>query len=227
MSIHPPSLSKTRSPNDDILLVELITGNANRFHPINRRILGIVVKWIGGFTWRATLTCDLSVVEVLTVAYGHIVGGRSSASRKRPRDAGRGPVAVHARPISLLPLPTFSHPIRQSTGRRPHRHPYIARPSRQLLRARALYIAYLYGVNVRVAGEIYDGLPGPREPELHTSDRPIRPELHGRKRRIPAGTVHRPRAHAIRHGVPRASVAHIPADASPPPDPEPTQPGGR
>lgn len=78
-----------------------------------------------------------------------------------------------------------------------------------------------------VAGEVYDGLPGPGEPKLHTGQRPVRPKLHGRERRVPAGTVHRSRANGVRHGVWRAHVAHVPADAPPPPDPEPPQPGGR
>lgn len=80
---------------------------------------------------------------------------------------------------------------------------------------------------MRSTGEVHDGLSGPGEPELHTGQRLVRQELHRRKRRVSAGAVNRPRAHAVRHGVPRTHVAHVPADAPPSPDPEPPQPGWR
>lgn len=78
-----------------------------------------------------------------------------------------------------------------------------------------------------VAGEVYDGLSSPRKPQLHTGQRPVRSKLHGRERRVPAGIVHRSRAHAVRHRVLRAHVANVPADAPSPPDSESPQPGGR
>lgn len=35
-----------------------------------------------------------------------------------------------------------------------------------------------FSVNESFAGEVYDGLPCPGEPKLHTGQRPVRPKLH-------------------------------------------------
>lgn len=72
------------------------------------------------------------------------------------------------------------------------------------------------------AGEVHDGLSGPGEQELHTSERFVRPKLYGRERRIPAGAVHWPRADVVRHRVSRAHVAHVTHHAPSPPNPEPS-----
>lgn len=72
------------------------------------------------------------------------------------------------------------------------------------------------------AGEVHDGLSGPGEQELHTGERPVRSELHGRKRRVPTGAVHWPRADVVRHRVPRAHVAYVTYNAPPSPDPKPS-----